>query len=278
MPELPEVEYGRSLAEQVCVSKTITSVHCLADEIVFLGRSPREIESALLGRTVNGVQRRGKYLWFELDRRPWPLFHFGMTGAFRSPNLAPIALETGPSIKEDTWPPRFTRLRLRFDDGTELAMTNSRRLGRVRLCPDPAKEPAILKLGFDPLTDLPSLPHFATLLKARRGSLKGLLLNQSFAAGVGNWIADEVLFTARLDPRRAASSLGEGEIEALYHALDYVITTAVSVNADKARFPPQWIFHRRWNKGSAHSTEEGDPVEFITVAGRTTAWVPNLQI
>ncbi|MEO0813780.1 MAG: DNA-formamidopyrimidine glycosylase, partial [Myxococcota bacterium] len=107
--------------------------------------------------------------------------------------------------------------------------------------------------------------------------LKGLLLNQSFIAGVGNWIADEVLFQAQLDPRRSANSLSDGEARKLRAVLARVLDRAVKVDADETRFPAGWMFHRRWGKKDGQRTTRGDAVEFMTVAGRTTAWVPNVQ-
>ncbi len=276
MPELPEVEYGRKLADTICTGKRIIEITCEDDAIVFEKRTPQQWQRALLHRSVTDVCRRGKYLWFALDQRPWPLFHFGMTGAFHTPSQPTIQLEAGPAISRAEWPPRFTKWCITMEDGMQLAMTNARRLGRARLTDDPHKDSAIARLGFDPLTHMPPLPEFAALLSHRRGALKGLLLNQSFAAGVGNWIADEVLYQARLDPRRIAQKLSPEEVKRLHHTLGSVIQHAVSVDADKSRFPTHWLFHHRWGKTDA-TTSEGDPVEFLTVAGRTTAWVPSVQ-
>ena len=90
---------------------------------------------------------------------------------------------------------------------------------------------------------MPSPAEFATLLAKRRGTLKGLLLNQSFAAGVGNWIADEVLYQAHLDPRRHVDTLDAQEIRAMHRCLSRIIRTAVDANANKRRFPKTWLFH-----------------------------------
>lgn len=85
MPELPEVEYGRKVAEKTCKKKVIQEVHCDNDPIVFETKLPAEVKRALVGRRVLEICRRGKFLWFELDKSPWPIFHFGMTGAFHTP-------------------------------------------------------------------------------------------------------------------------------------------------------------------------------------------------
>lgn len=277
MPELPEVERGRRLAERVAKGRRIEGARCHDDPIVFDGTSPAEVREALVGRRVLAVRRKGKHLWFELDGRLWPLFHFGMTGAFRTPGDRPLPLASSPAGNRDPWPPRFVKIHLFLEDGGELAMTNARRLGRIRLRRDPTREPPISRLGFDPLLEMPGSEAFAAKVRARKATLKGLLLDQGFAAGVGNWIADEVLYQAGLDPRRRGSELSAEEVERLRSALQRVIELAVAANAEKDRFPDDWLFHRRWGRKEGAETREGEPVEHLTVAGRTTAWVPSRQ-
>ncbi len=264
------------MAAVVAEGRVIERVRCADDRIVIEGVAPRTLARKLTGRRVGAVRRRGKHLWFELDRPPMPLFHFGMTGAFHVPGGEHLTLESGIDPGPG-WPPRFWKIQMEFDDGGRLAMTSARRLGRIRLRDDPEGEAPIRRLGFDPLLDLPAPKAFAHRLAGRRVTLKGLLLDQSFAAGVGNWIADEVLYQAHLDPRRKANSLAPEEVEALRRSLRHVIRTAVGVNADKSRFPRSWLFHVRWGRDVAATTTDGEPVEHLTVAGRSTAWVPTRQ-
>jgi formamidopyrimidine-DNA glycosylase len=278
MPELPAVEHGRRLAETIVRGARIERVRCADDRIVFDGVTPRRVRETLRGATVREVHRRGKHLWFELDGDWHPLFHFGMTGAFRTRTSRPLVLiSSGAGPEGEEWPPRFWKILLRTDSGDELAMTNRRRLGRIRLRRDPRNEPPIANLGFDPLLDPPSPAEFVDRLRARHAVLKAVLLDQSFAAGVGNWIADEALYQARIDPRRRASELTPAEARRLRTKLLSVVKRAVDVDARQEKFPRAWLFHRRWGRPAAASTARGEPVEFLTVAGRTTAWVPSRQ-
>jgi formamidopyrimidine-DNA glycosylase len=278
MPELPEVERSRRIAAAIAVGRRIVDVRCADDAILFERVAPARFRKALVGRRVLAVKRHGKHLWFELDRRPWPCMHFGMTGGFHTAPGGPrIRLKSHPEKPDATWPPRFTKLHLVFDDGAELVLADARRLGRVRLREDPATEPPISLLGFDAHRALPSLPRFRELVKARGAPLKALLLDQSFAAGVGNWIADEVLYQARLDPRRVARSLSDAEIARLRNALKKVIDTSVRLSNDSDRYPRGWLFHRRWGKNPRAVTRTGEQIRHITLGGRTTAWVPSLQ-
>ncbi|MHC5022557.1 MAG: Fpg/Nei family DNA glycosylase [Planctomycetota bacterium] len=277
MPELPEVERGRTIAESVSAGRVITRARCARDEFVFDESSGATISRRLRGRRVEAVRRRGKHLWFELDARPWPIFHFGMTGAFRVPGGTPLTLQSSPTREDGAWPPRFTKIHLHFDDGGELVMVNKRRLGRIRLREDPEHEPPISRLGFDPLLDLPTPRAFVKLVQGRSAIMKGLLLDQAFAAGVGNWIADEILYQAKIDPRRRADSLSEAEAKRVRTALKRIIETAVRADSDKTRFPRSWLFHHRWGKNSEAVTTRGERIEHLTLAGRTTAWVPKVQ-
>jgi formamidopyrimidine-DNA glycosylase len=278
MPELPEVEAARVLARRVATGRRIARVWCAGDPIVFEDLLPRTFRQALLGRRVLGVGRHGKHLWLELDRRPWPCFHFGMTGGFHAPRARGVRLvSSGSREASQAWPPRFTKLHLSFDDGGELVMSDARRLGRIRLRMDPRAEPPISDLGFDALLGLPSPARFADLLAQRAAPMKAVLLDQSFAAGVGNWIADEVLYQARIAPRRPARSLSRDEARRVRRALRAVIVTAVAARADSDRFPRTWLFHHRWGRDADAVTARGEKIRHETIGGRTSAWVPAVQ-
>jgi formamidopyrimidine-DNA glycosylase len=234
------------------------------DPIVMAGLGPRVLASALRGRRVRAVRRRGKHLWLELDRRPWPAFHFGMTGHFSF-------------YRDEADRPRFWKLELILDGGRRVAYADARRFGRIRLQQDPAREPPIALLGFDPLEALPSAPDLAAHLSRRKAPLKAVLLDQSLFAGVGNWVADEVLYQARLSPHRPARSLSPAEVRRLRRSLQAVIARAVSVNADSDRFPTTWLFHTRWGRRVGALTARDEAIVHETIGGRTTAWVPSRQ-
>jgi formamidopyrimidine-DNA glycosylase len=276
VPELPEVEAARRLAARVAVGRRIARVWCAADPIVFESPPPR-VRAALEGRRVRAARRHGKHLWLELDRGPALLMHFGMTGGLHVPERPSVRLMSSRGAPPAGWPPRFAKLRLTFTGGAELALADGRRLGRVRLRTDPRREPPISLLGFDALHELPSPARFHELVHERTAPMKALLLDQTFAAGVGNWIADEVLYQARIDPRRRAGTLTDDEIRRLRGALRRVMTVSVRARNDSDRYPRRWLFHDRWGKNPKAYTSRGEKIRHDTIAGRTTAWVPSVQ-
>lgn len=287
MPELPEVETARRRIEKALKDQRLSDIEPdEKDLIVYDTASPREFREALLGAKVIGSGRKGKYFWLELDRRPWPVFHFGMTGNVevrtkqkRLPKWGGLKLHSKSGGKESpkNQIPRFCRLRIVAENGTEVMIIDPRRFGRIRLARNPLSEPPISKLGFDPLEKFPSGKELIIILGKRRAPIKAVLLDQSLFAGVGNWIADEVLFQSRISPHNKASELTLAQVTALRKALLSVIIRAVKVGADSKRFPRHWLFHARWGKVKDARTWEGHKIRHETIGGRTTAWVPDLQ-
>ena len=146
---------------------------------------------------------------------------------------------------------------------TEVAFLDARRLGRIRLCKTPLTEPPISNMGFDPILSMPDLTEFSRGVVKRTCPIKALLLDQSFSAGVGNWVAgkasirvfvatlrdtvpDEVLYHARIHPEQRCNTLSKEQIQALHQQIRHVCTFAVKVNADDSRFPDDWLFKYRW--------------------------------
>jgi len=308
MPELPEVEAARRVVHKVAAGRRIVEAHVADDPIVFEGVAPARFRRALVGRRVKAVRRHGKHLWLELDRRPWPCLHFGMTGGIHVTRANPggaarraavtranpggaarraavpaeraVRLVSDGSVDRPDWPPRFTKLHLRFAGGGELALADGRRLGRIRLRQDPATEPPISILGFDAWRALPTAARLYAMLRERKSPIKAVLLDQSFAAGIGNWIADEVLYQAGIAPKRRAATLSRAEAARLRAKIRSVIGGAVRAGSDSDRFPRWWLFHRRWGHrrgGPPATTVRGEHIRHETVGGRTTAWVPTAQ-
>jgi formamidopyrimidine-DNA glycosylase len=263
MPELPEVEAARRQAEGALVGRRIERAQAAIDPRVFDRAPPAEVERALAHRLIVGTGRRGKYWWLVLDRAPHPVFHFGMSGRF--------AIDTAGS-----GPPPYCKLEVVLDNGTAAAIRDARRLGHIRLAGDPESEPPISDLGPDALTSTPTWRELGRLFAARRAPIKSVLLDQSVIAGVGNWVADEVLHEAGISPLRPANELSPAKLRRLHAALRSVLEQAVAVDADAERFPGHWLFHVRWDRRIG-TTAQGEVVVRQPIGGRTTTWVPARQ-
>jgi formamidopyrimidine-DNA glycosylase len=279
MPELPEVESVRRVMRRVMQGKRIARAEVAPDEIVLSGVAPEAVQAAVEGRTVTDVGRKGKFWWIELDDRPWLFGHLGMSGWIRELGVESMRLHShGDAPMEDAdGRPRFLKLLLETEDGGRIAFTDGRRLGRLWLAPSPTEDPQVSRLGFDAHEELPEAVELHARLARRKSPIKAVLLDQALFAGVGNYLADEVLYQARIAPKRLANSLAPEESAALRQALRSVLDHAVEVDADYQKFPDTWLFHHRWggNRGTSHI--DGREIVRETVGGRTTAWVPDLQ-
>lgn len=279
MPELPEVETVRRTAERVLKGHRIAAAFASPDEIVLKGRSAEEIQSLLCGARVVAVGRKGKYWWLELDRKPWLFCHLGMAGWVREVGAPTIRLrEHGNAPFEDAEGNiRFLKLLLENEGGAKIAFTDGRRLSRIWLANSPEEDRAVRALGPDCYSELPSVADLERVLAKRSAPIKALLLNQELFAGIGNWIADEALWHAKVAPARLGSSLTRKEIGALRGAIEKVVDLAVEVGADSTKYPKDWLFHARWGGKKGIGSLGKHEIVREKIGGRTTAWCPSVQ-
>jgi formamidopyrimidine-DNA glycosylase len=279
VPELAEVETVCRVMRKTLVGKRIKRVEVAADKLVFQA-STKNVEDALVGRTVRAIGRRGKTFWIELSG-PGPTVygHLGMTGWIREIGTEGVRLQGHGKapFDDESGRPRFLKLLIEVAGGKAIAFTDGRRLGRIWLGPSPADEPRVQRLGRDAYDDLPSARDLGALFAKRRVPIKALLLGQNTLAGLGNWLVDEVLYQSRISPKRAASSLTPRETAALRRAIATVVKKAVDVGADSEQFPRTWLFEHRWGGGRGSQIIDGHRIVREEVGGRTTAWVPAVQ-
>lgn len=208
MPELPEVEtVRRQLAERVAGRRIVAlDVH---DEKFTSPASPDALAAQVLGRRIEAVARRGKYLLLELHSGSALALHLRMTGRLHWSDGEPDPGE------------RFVRAVVRLDDGATLAFSDMRRFGRAWIVPPgPAGDEYWRgRVGVEPLEDGFTAEALADLLRGRRGPVKAVLLNQAVVAGLGNIYADEALFQAGVHPERPAGALSAAEVARLRDAI-----------------------------------------------------------
>ena len=282
MPELPEAEAQRRLLDRCVVGQTIERVETKeqgggardgqVDEKVLDG----DID-AMAGSRVVAAKRKGKQIWLELDKGKTKhslLIHLGMTGS------CVIKGEAPPSYKafsiDDAFPPKYTKLEMIMNDGTRLAYCDPRRFGRIKLR---GAEPEELAALAPDALEAPAVAALRSALSSKSAPIKAVLLDQSaVVCGIGNWVADEVLYMSRIHPATAASALSADQVKALRAAIVNVCKTACDANADSEQFPATWLFHHRWAKMTTGSIASPiGRIHFDTIGGRTTAFLPDVQ-
>jgi formamidopyrimidine-DNA glycosylase len=235
MPELPEVETARRLIADLALGRRITGVDD-ADAFVCRPHSPGELRAALTGRTLTAAHRRGKTIWCEtsgLDGLDGPAgpdqdlgpvlgIHLGMNGRIVVTAKDGWVAEGGDPPGRDAQPRKaeWDRFTLEFADGGRLALFDKRRLGRIQLNPD------IDRLGPD--AGEVTLGEFRALIAKGTIAVKARLLDQSKIAGIGNLLADEMLWQAKIPPATPVSRLRPRDVDRLYRAMRSVLESAAA--------------------------------------------------
>lgn len=220
MPELPEVEVTRlSFAAQIAGAR-VTEVR-VGKPL----RWPLFIEpSALVGRTVVNVRRRGKYLLLDLDDGSLMLVHLGMSGSLA------FARKQEPAGVHDHFDLMTDRGILRLHD--------PRRFGAVVWTAgetSPQAQRLLARLGMEPLADEFDLKTFHSGLRLRRAPIKQVLLAGDLVVGVGNIYASEALFLAGIRPTRKANGIGPKAVQRLHAAIREVLNRAVQMGGSTLR-------------------------------------------
>ncbi len=213
MPELPEVEtIARDLVEQGLVGLKIRQVRVFWPRTVAFPELKR-FKAQLTGQSIMNVGRRAKYLIWFLDKDLSLWIHLRMTGKL---------LWSDPQSERTN----HEHILLDFDDGRQLRYMDTRKFGRWSLLDNPEKIAA--KLGPEPLSVDFTVDLFRDRIKAHKGMLKALLLNQSFLAGLGNIYVDEALWLAQLHPSLNAHALMDTDINRLHAAIVHVLEQGIA--------------------------------------------------
>jgi formamidopyrimidine-DNA glycosylase len=215
MPELPEVETLRRLLGRQVSGKCIEKVR-FGVKPVTMQPGPAGVRRNLLGATVLGVGRRGKYLVFHLSNDRKLVLHLGMSGQVRRFGRDPMQ--------------RHEHMRLEFSDGQTVSFVDARRFGRVCVTDDgvlPRPVKGMERLGPEPIEKEYTAAYLGAHLRGRKARVKSLLLDQRVACGVGNIYSDEALHRAGIRPDRQAGSLKPSEVCRLTKALGGVLKDGI---------------------------------------------------
>ena len=275
MPELPTVEVARRTMYERLKNETFRNIECFEDSKVLECSDL----SSLLYRKIIGSGRLGKLFWLTFEPQSHLIMHFGMTGKIVWKDEEPMVYESSKKIKldADVWPPKYCKFAV-DSENFSFAFIDPRRLAKVHLHEgDISEHPKIKALGFDATRMDENFELFCSQTTGKTLSIKSFLLDQRFICGIGNWIADEVLYQSKVCPTRRTCDLKSTELKSLSDAIKDVIQVAISCNAVSDKFPSHWIFHHRWSKGKKNVLLDGNIVKFISINGRTTAYVPSIQ-
>jgi formamidopyrimidine-DNA glycosylase len=272
MPEFAEVEFFRKRWAQAVAGQRIQSVQLHPAAKIFRGTNPAAIKRALTGAKYLSSEAQAKQMLFRFGGGAWLGVHLGMSG-----DLTVKPAECAPA-KHDHLVLHTAKQSLVFSD--------PRMFGRVQFHRGATAPlwwtkiaPPILSVKF-------TVEAVATFLKRRaRAPIKAVLLMQERFPGIGNWMADEILWRAAIHPKRRAGSLKPAEVQALWRECGHVCRMALDTIAGRgnylppdlnAHIPKTWLFWHRWEAGGRDPRTK-TPLARAEIGGRTTCWSPARQ-
>ena len=263
MPELAEVEFYRKQWNSGLGQK-IVAVHLHAAARNFRGTDAGALRELLRGAVLRASEARGKQMLFCFSGGHWLGVHLGMTGQLRT---EPAGFA----------PAKHDHLLL-AQPGRALVFSDPRQFGRVRFHHGEAAPAWWTKLP-PPVTS----PEFtveamaAFLHRHQRLPMKAALLLQDGFPGIGNWMADEILWRTGVHPRTPAGRLDRAACRRLWRVLRWVSRRALAIIGKDWSDPPKgWLLHERWTKKGVCPLHKAKLAR-ATIGGRTTAWCAQCQ-
>jgi formamidopyrimidine-DNA glycosylase len=263
MPELAEVEYYRKQWD-VGLGQRVARVDVHAKTRVFRGTEVKSMVRELPALRYRESWARGKRMLFRFGSEAWVALHLGMTGKLRT---VPLPFRAS---KHDHLAITLERIALVF--------TDARQFGRVQFHFGPSAP--------DWWTQIPPAPMDRAfsevwvrdfLARHRKLPIKAALLLQTGFPGIGNWMADEVLWQSGLAPTRRAGELSAAEVRTLWKTTRAICRTAIkTIGRDFSDPPKDWLFHERWGRGGVCPRHKR-PLKSATIGGRTTVWCARCQ-
>ena len=273
MPELPEVETVVIGLRELIVGCTIQEVIVREGNLIAFP-SVEEFKDSLYKKSIETVDRRGKYILIRIKGQKTLVVHLRMTGR--------LLVKPG-ELDYD----KHTHIIFKLDNKLDLRFHNVRKFGRMYLVDSDNYKPAggLANLGPEPLSEEFTLEVFKDHINKRSANIKSLLLNQSFIAGLGNIYADESLFRSGISPQRKSDSLSDKEKEKLYHAIRSILQSSVraggtsfsdylNAKGEKGKFQYQLQVYQQEDKECSNC---GHTIIKERIAGRGTRYCPVCQ-
>lgn len=272
MPEMPEVETVRRGLMNIAAGRKIQGID------VYYGKTVEndieEFRQALIGQTIERIDRRGKYLLFRFTNNLTMVSHLRMEGSYYR------QLNDGPIDKH-------THVVFHFTDGTELCYRDTRKFGRMRLVKtgEEMQVGGLKTMGPEPTTKDFKVDYFKRILKKSRSKIKPFLLNQDHVAGLGNIYCDEVLWQSRINPEQPANTLTDEQIQILHDNIIKEIAKAIkykgtTVHTFMNAFGEAGAFQNQlevYGRGGEKCERCGHKLVKIKVAQRGTTFCPRCQ-
>ncbi len=270
MPELPEVETTRRGVAPYVIGQRIAAMHVYDPRLRW--PVPRSLARRVVGRTIDALERRSKYLLFRFGGDTL-LMHLGMTGSLRVHTRAP------PREAHD-------HVDIVLGSGTTLRYRDPRRFGAILWAPEPAEaHPLLASLGPEPFDPALGVDHLWRATRKRHAAIKLALMDNRLIVGVGNIYANEALFRAGIRPTTPAQRVSRERLARLLAAVRSTLTDAIAKGGSTLRdyvdsrgepgyFQLDYFVYGREGRPCRVC---GTPIRGVRLGGRATSYCPRCQ-
>jgi formamidopyrimidine-DNA glycosylase len=278
MPELPEVETVARIVREQVTGAHVLRARAVAHEKWASGQFAE-------GRTIVEVRRRGKHLLLDLDGDETLDIHLGMTGVLR---LLPFTANAGTPTPAAEKHERLLLQVTSFNTNSLLRLVDPRGFGHAVMATRDASGnvdlDALRSMGPEPLEGW-TVSDLVAACARRSTSIKATILDQSVVAGIGNYLADEILFASGIHPETAADSLSRARLRKLHAAAQRIITSAVEAGGatlsdyrrpDGSSGDAQFLL-QAYGRETEACLRCGRPMKKTVVAGRGTTFCSACQ-
>ena len=273
MPELPEVETIRQTLEPVLLNQVIDAVEVKQTHLRWKV-NPKDFDRWVIGQRILSLQRRAKYLLWQLQNDSAVVIHLGMSGRL------------GIFLPQDELEPH-THVIFNLANQKQIRYRDPRRFGFIEVVAPHrlATYKRFQALGPEPLTDAFNADYFAQKIAGRKSAIKNVLMDASVVVGLGNIYANEALFMAAIKPQRFAQTLSKDEIERLVAAVKAVLQNAITRGGTTLRdfrdargepgfFSLELSVYGREREACPNC---GSLIEKMKISGRSSFYCPQCQ-
>ena len=265
MPEAPELEVVREFLDREIVDSCVTDFQVHRPGVLRpMAGDPKE----LVGQSVEGVWRTGKFLGIDFDGGASLVVNPMLTGSFQYSEPADRVYKK-------------TCFVMSLDGGRQLRYLDGRRMGRAYYVRSDRMSdvPQFDSLGVDILAP-DTFQDFAERIRPFRGEIKGVITRGRVVSGIGNAYVDEVLFEAELYPFKKRTALSDEELRRLYEAARKVVRDAVDevrvrMGSDIQLKPRDFL--KVHNRGGQPCPRCGNKITQLTANQRITSYCRRCQ-
>lgn len=267
MAELPELELLKQKLRRNILSKRVNMMQVRNAKGEWLADGTGIDEAAFKGKSITDLHRYGQYMFLELDRKDILALQLG--------GELTAELVRGPASQETEDEVRAA-LEIQINGHQRLRLQGTQLGNRLRMLDENSDVDFLTKLGPDPLmVHGEGLAVLREALSRRRSALRNILLDDSFAPGIGAIWADEILYQARLRPDRTAPSLSDEERDRFLEQIPKVLDRAVRCQAKTNLLPKTFLTRHREDN---HCPGCGGHLETLSVGGKNALFCPACQL